>query len=210
MAFAVFFGFVFLGLIYLYVKTRDTWNWKKIALWFGGILIALVLAMVVAIFADSFKKIVPTISTTISTYDGITLGDKLSDVEFKKGKLKKIQDRKPDEDDFYYADSVSGVYVNNTTKLVTGIIVDCSKYVSSKFNGIGCGDSSESIQVKFKGEFSELCQPEDTKVRGDPLRVYDVPKYGVRYVLQKNAVVTIILRSKDFWTENKTQWIACK
>ena len=101
--------------------------------------------MVVAIFADSFKKIVPTISTTISSYDGITLGDKLSDVEFKKGKLNKIQDRKPDEDDFYYADSVPSVYVNHTTQLVTGIMVDCSKYVSSKFNGIGCGDSSESI-----------------------------------------------------------------
>jgi len=210
MAFAVFFGFVFFGLIYLYTKTRDTWNWKKISLWFGGSVIALILTIVVAIYADSLKSIVPTISTTISSFDGITLGDKLSEVEFKKGKLKKHADTKPSDEDLYEVSSNSGIYVDIATKLVTGIYIDCSNYQSSKLNGIGCGDSSESIQNKFKGDISALCEPDDTKDKGDPLRVYDVPKYGVRYILQKNVVVGMVLRGKDFWTENKTKWVACK
>lgn len=210
MAFAVFFGFVFFGIIYLYTKTRDTWNWKKIALWFGGSVAALVLIMVIAIFADFFKSIVPTISTTITSYDGITLGDKLSDVEFKKGKLKKQSETKPSDEDLYEVNSESGIYVDKANQLVAGIYISCSNYQSTKINGIGCGDSSESIRDKFKGDISELCEPEDTKDKGDPLRVYDVSKYGVRYILQKNAVVGMVLRSKDFWTEKKTKWIACK
>jgi hypothetical protein len=210
MAFAIFFGFVFFGLIYLYVKTRDTWNWKKIVLWFAGVLITLLAAFTIVIFADSFKSIVPETFSKITSYDGMSLGDKFNDVEFKKGKLQKIGDIKDSSDDLYVANDKTALYVDKKTRLVTGLIVLCSDYQSTKFNGVGCGDASELLQSKFKGDITILCEPENEKDTDNPSRVYDVPKYGVRYELQKNKVIRMVAFTKEFWTENKTKWIACK
>jgi hypothetical protein len=210
MAFAVFFGFVFFGLIYLYVKTRDTWNWKKIVLWFAGIFTVLATAFAIMIFADSFKSIVPETFSKITSYDEITLGDKFNDVEFKKGKLKKIGNIKDSSDDYYVVNNKTALYVDKKTRLVTGLIVGCADYQSIKFNGVGCGDTSDFIQSKFKGEITILCEPEEQRDENAPLRVYDVPKYGVRYMLQMNKVVRMTAFTNEFWTENKTKWVACK
>lgn len=210
MAFAVFFGFVFIGLIYLYVKTRDIWNWKKIVLWFISIFIFLVAAFTVVMFADSFKSFVPETFSRITTYDEITLGDKFNDVEFKKGKLRKIENRNDSSDDLYVINDKTAVYVDKKTRLVTGLIVGCADYQSTKFNGVGCGDTGDLIQSKFKGDITILCEPEDSKLENGPLRVYDVPKYGVRYMLQQNKVVRMSAFTNEFWTENKTRWIACR
>lgn len=210
MAFAVFFGFVFFGLIYLYTKTRDTWNWKKISLWFGGSVITLILVLVVVIYADSLKAIIPTVSSTVNSYDGITLGEKFTDVEFKKGKLTKLQDTKVASDDLYVLNDKTAIYVDKNTRLVTGLLVGCADYQSTKFNGIGCGDSGDLIQSKFKGDITILCEPEDQRDENGPARAYDIPKYGVRYILQKNEVTGMRAFPKDFWTENKTKWTACK
>lgn len=210
MAFAVFFGFVFFGLIYLYIKTRDTWNWKKIVLWFGGFVIALILAIIIAIYADSFKKIVPEAFSTILSTDDITLGEKLSEVEFRKGKLIKGVDSKDADDIVYKVSEQTSIYVNKATQTVSGIVATCADYQSTKFNGVGCGDSGDLIQSKFKGEITVLCPSTDDWRDKDPVRVYDVAKYGVRYALQKNTVVFMFVFPKSFWTENKTKWIACK
>ncbi len=210
MAFAVFFGFVFFGLIYLYVKTRETWNWKKIVLWFAGIFTAMVAAFTIAIFADSFKSIVPEKFSTISSNDDITLGDKLSEVEFRKGKLIKGVDSKDANDIIYKVNEGTSIYVDKATQTVSGIVATCADYKSIKFNGIGCGDSGDLIQSKFKGDITVLCPSTDDWRDKDPVRVYDVSKYGVRYALQKNTVVFMFVFPKSFWTENKTKWIACK
>jgi hypothetical protein len=210
MAFAVFFGFVFIGLVFLYTKTRGSWNWKKIALWFGGFVIASILAMVVAIFSDSFKKIVPEKFSTISSNDGITLGDKLSEVEFRKGKLIKGIDSKDANDIIYKVNEQTSIYVDKATQTVSGIVATCADYQSIKFNGIGCGDSGDLIQTKFKGDVTVLCPSTDDWRDKDPVRVFDIPKYGVRYALQKNTVVFMIVFPKSFWAENKTKWVACK
>lgn len=209
MAFAVFFGFVFFGLIYLYIKTRDTWNWKKIALWFGGSTLVLIAISLAAIFSDSIKELAPTIPRTITSYDNIKLGDKLSDVEFKKGKLTKIATKKTG-DDVYEINSKTSIYVDKNTQLVSGLYAGCADYQSTKFNGIGCDDSGEKIQDKFKGEVSVLCRPEEKGEENLPVRAYDVAKYGVRYILEKNAVIGIFVFPIEFWTNNKTKWVACK
>ncbi len=209
MAFAVFFGFVFIGLIYLFVKTRDIWNWKKIVLWFIGILISVVAAFAVVMFVDSFKSFVPETFSRITSYDEITLGDKFNDVEFKKGKLKKIGDIKDSSDDLYVINDKTALYIDKKNRLVTGLIVGCADYQSTKFNGVGCGDTGDLIQSKFKGDITILCEPEDRKHENGPLRVYDVPKYGVRYMLQQNKVVRMTAFTDEFWTENKTKWISC-
>jgi hypothetical protein len=69
---------------------------------------------------------------------------------------------------------------------------------------------SDFIQSKFKGEITILCEPEEQRDENAPLRVYDVPKYGVRYMLQMNKVVRMTAFTNEFWTENKTKWVACK
>jgi len=210
MAFAVFFGFVFIGLVYLYTKTKDTWNWKKISLWFGGSVAALVIISLVAIFADSFKSLTPTISTTLTSYDDISLGEKFSDVEFKKGKLIKTSNSKVGDDSYYKINDKTSVFIDNASQTVSGILANCGDYQSVTFNGISCGSSGDLIQDKFKGEITVMCPSWEGMEDKDPIRGYDVPKYGVRYALQKNQVIGMFIFPKSFWADKKSAWTKCK
>lgn len=211
MIFAGFFASVFLGLIYLYIKTRDTWNWKKIVLWFIGSIVGLVAIIFAVIYGNTFRAVVPTVATVITSYDDISLGDKFSDVEFRKGKFKKEDSSKLATDYLYSLDNKTAIFVDKNSQKVTGVLIGCQYYWTASLNGVGCGDSGDSIQSKFKGEVKVLCSPPDSiTAKEDPVRAYDVPKYGVRYLLQKNQVVGMDIFPLEFWTNNQTKWVTCK
>lgn len=74
----IFYSSLFLGVIGLYIATKDRWRWKRIVLWPLG-LIALV-AIGGGIFA--YVESLPTVQTE---FLGISLGDTKADVKFKKG-----------------------------------------------------------------------------------------------------------------------------
>ena len=90
----LFCGLVILGVIYLYTQTKDRWNWKKIVFSMIGILLILLGIFWLSLWLP--KQLTPNAGVDkpklITSSDGISLGDTLADVEFKKGKLKTYQD----------------------------------------------------------------------------------------------------------------------
>src|SRR5690348_5151881 len=78
-------GLSFCGLIYLYVQTKDRWNWartRKIV--FIGICTVVVLTILsfASFFAYEYYQRLPRI---ITGFYGLNLGDTLSDACFKLG-----------------------------------------------------------------------------------------------------------------------------
>lgn len=214
----LFCGLVILGIIYLYTQTKDRWNWKKIVFSIIGIFLLLL-----GIFLASLwwpKQLTPIAETDkpklITSYDGISLGDTLADVEFKKGKVKTYEEffKKKIEnksDDMYLIDKSFGFYTEIKGKTVTAIVKGCNsdESYSIEINGISCGNSSEKIIERFGKDVVVKCEVNPD--RGEsPSRYYEVSKYGIRYQLVKNAVVVFrILPPSDISSESKN-WEICK
>lgn len=85
----VFLSAIFLGFVALFIATKDRWNWKKIALWQIGGLVALLVTGGVIAYGYTLYDERPRAP---SEFQGIQLGQKLDDAEFKRGKAKKFSD----------------------------------------------------------------------------------------------------------------------
>lgn len=213
MGFFVFLGLVFIGLIVLYLKTRAVWNWKKIALWFFGGIFFLFFAIYIYSQSDSigawFARQMP--AKEYKSLAGITIGDDLSDIEFKKGKLDSIEFGDKDADIPYFVDEYASIYVDKKTKKVLSITLKCGYSSSYDFstNGIRCGDSGEDLRDRYGKELQVLCTSGGWESVGDPARAFDVAKYGIRYILEKDKVRYINVMSKEEMASRK-YWEPCK
>jgi hypothetical protein len=82
----IFLSSVFLGTIFLYVSTRDRWNWKKYFLWPLAGLFAVSLVFVGGWIAWIKYENRPAIKKEL---EGISLGQSLADVKFRVGKVER-------------------------------------------------------------------------------------------------------------------------
>jgi len=214
----LFSGLVTLGIIYLYTQTKDRWNWKKIVFSIIGIFLLLVGIFLISLW---WPKLTSQMSnddkpTLITSYDGISLGDTLADVEFKKGKLKtreeffknKIEDK---SDDMYIIDKSFGFYTDLKGKTVTAIVKGCNsdESYSIKINGIYCGDSSEKIIERFGKDVEVKCEVNPNRSES-PTRFYDASKYGVRYQLSENKVKAFRIYPPSEISGESKNWKICK
>jgi len=90
----LFSGLVILGIIYLYTQTKDRWNWKKIVFSIIGVFILLIGILWASLWVPKQLTTIPVVDKPklITSYDGISLGDTLADIEFKKGKVKTYEE----------------------------------------------------------------------------------------------------------------------
>ena len=213
----LFCGLVILGVIYLYTQTKDRWNWKKIVFSMIGILLILLGIFWLSLWLP--KQLTPNAGVDkpklITSSDGISLGDTLADVEFKKGKLKTYQDffkekRDNYQDELYIIDRTFGVHTDIGGKFITVIVRACdSGGFTESINGISCDDSGEKIIERFGKDVVVKCAV-NPDLNKSPRRMYDVSKYGVRYQLQQNKVDSFkIFPSANFLSESKN-WEPCK
>lgn len=79
----IFLGLLFIGVVTLYIFTRDRWNWRKIilrpAIW-------LVSLICVISFGMWGKTIFDNRVTAVTEFMGVKLTDTQADIKFKKGK----------------------------------------------------------------------------------------------------------------------------
>ena len=209
----IFASVTLFSVVFLYTKTKDQWNWKKISLWFAGIIGTLVAAMVLLVYWDNLfpKEITGTsYKGHLSRFQDIKIGSKFSDVQFKYGVIQKEKSLPGDNFDLYLVTNEIGLYVDKAGK-VDAIVVKCDGGNDDKFNGIVCGDPGEKLEKKFGADLKILCNIEDKNgwETLDARRAYDVAKYGTRYVLQKNKVILVgILQDEDF-QNSKKKWKSC-
>jgi hypothetical protein len=197
-------GCLFLGCVYLYLNTREIWNWKKILLIAAISIVLLVIAFLLLIFWDklfnhqSRTSSGKSYSGFIQSYDGIAIGDNISDIEFKLGKLKSEGKTQSGGSDIFKPskDSHKVIYTEPSGKTVEFIGIDCEKYNYDSFNGVKCGTSSEEILKKHKDRLKIWC-PISLDKDADPYRVYDLIEFGTRFYLQKNHVVGIRILKPD-------------
>lgn len=214
MGFWIFAGIVVLGVIYLYTKTYERWNWKKIVLWtLGGISAPIVILLIYIFVKDmlpnDFGSKVVNHTGVIDSFRGVKIGDKFSDVEFKLGGLKKLSPDKDEQDLYDYLDL--GIFVDKKTKLVKSIIMVCDGFNTDKYNGIGCGTSGDEIIKKHGKDINILCYKEKNGFWSeDKARSYDLSKYGTRYILSKNAVQSISIRDPKDMSGTSPNWAPCE
>jgi hypothetical protein len=210
---SIFLSSLLLGLIYLYIKTKNDWNWKKIFIIIAGIAILLVAVFLITVFWDKvFTKsdyfyARKDYSGIINSYQGVSIGDKLSDVQFKFGKLEEIDSTKKDDDTrIYWIEKKFLIFVSNKSNKVDFIVALCEKGILEKFNGIECNDTGEKLEKTFGKNLIIQCNTsKDSSNRFT--RVYAVPKYATRYYLEKNKVESIMFYGEEY---KSTNWGECK
>lgn len=79
----IFLSAIFLGLVALFIATKDRWNWKKIALWPLGIIFAF--SVIGGVSAYGYRLYNERLQVP-TTFQGIQLGQTFDDAEFKLGK----------------------------------------------------------------------------------------------------------------------------
>ena len=214
----IFLGLVFVGLIYLYVSTREQWDWRKIfkrsALIFGGLLALLILLIGGLIAKATWWDHRPQLMTQLGE---ISIGEKMSDVFFKHGDFKELID--PDYNDRgvrNYTNTEKHISITVNDGTVRTIHYLCQETDYKSVNGIACGDSGEMIKEKFGSGVRILCRKVEKqgKFAGikDPFsRTYDVIDYGTRYYLAMNKVVAIMIASqKDLQSFVGINWDKCE
>jgi hypothetical protein len=198
----IFLSSLLLGIIYLFLKTRNDWNWRKILIIFAFISVAVMAIILIAVFWNEwFKKSSDAdaeikYSGLIQSYQGVSLGDKFSDLEFKYGKLKS-QGKTFGNVPFYTVDSKPNlvIYKNESSDSVDFLGVECAGSKDS-FNGIKCGMNSEEL-LKKHGDKVKIWCPKELAKNDDPYRVYGIQEFGTRFVLGKNQVDHIRIYKPD-------------
>ena len=205
-AFSIFAGIVIFSIVFLYVKTADRWNWKKIVIWAAGLLLIPVIIFLVILAKDALFDGDPSpIKHTgkLTSFQGVAIGDKFSELEFKYGRLSK------DGFDHYMINKHFGVYVDDESKKVSSILVFCDEGITDLFNGIACGDTTEKLVKKYGSDLKIRCHVENKNPKDNMVvRSYYVPKLATSYILEKNQVVLVHIKEVDLAKPSKN-WEKC-
>ena len=232
----IFFSGLFLGLIYLFVQTRTVWRWRKIILWSFGIPICLCVLGFLSLYAYSSWN---NRLKVITSFHGVSLNENLSDVFFKDSSFLKVMSMPDDSlvsfprsmadneinnlilekfPDFenkidkifeYFGSDNTNIIIYPVNKKVSRIAYHCKKGHDFKsVNGIGCNDKGDKIINKYGNSLQILCLK---KEYGEHMsaRLYQAPKYGVRYVMYKNSVTSFLIANSNFF-QSSEHWETCE
>lgn len=221
----IFLGLVFVGTIYLYTQTKSSWNWKKIWKRIGvGLVLVVLVPVVVALIYWAFSSFTDYLSNRpkeIKTLHGLSLGEKLSDVQFKIP-LTLDSNAKWDDIDVYDVDSqqIRSLGFSKKDGRLTFMSQSCFSLKDDRspsfevINGIKCGDTADDILKKYgKSSIRILCEakPDEFTIKFKlRMRVYDSVEHGIRHQLMNNEVTSILITSPEElkgWT--RKTWYPC-
>jgi hypothetical protein len=208
----IFLGCLFLGFIYLYINTRDRWNWLKIIKGVAILTFALITTIYLINVATNYfdkKESAPAakISSPFTSLEGVNLGEKATDVQFRIpssiDKTQKVQD----EITYVFDSSPNNRYVvDKGTKKVIAIQSTCDEKAKNNpmlysftVNGIRCGSTGSSVLFAFNElasmpvRISCLYAQESEDSLVPSLRAYDISQVGLRFVLSNDSVISAIV-----------------
>lgn len=205
----IFLGLMVLSGVLLFIKTMDRWRWSRIVKIGGLVLGAILLLGIVCVGFLYYKNTAADRPRMATGLNGVYLGEKISDVEFRLGKLTKNDDENSLMQ-FYSGEERLGVSVDSKTRKVVSITYLCRD--SADFTGVNdlrCGDSGDLIRSKYGDSLRELCRASHDKEKNSR-RVFEVIEYGVQYYLERNSIDMLTIASpKELasWTERT--WVPC-
>lgn len=171
---------------------------KKIGKWFLFALLILILIFLCLYSYDKITNYLENLPKVITELKGIKVGEKYSDFVFKNPgfKAKKINFKTINELHYENIERRLSVSVNNSKIEDINYICD-SESDYTNINGIACNDLGDKIVEKFTNEVKIQCLLDKDNLLFPDLRVYDVVKYGVRYELLNNNVVSYKVSSPE-------------
>jgi hypothetical protein len=209
----IFLASLYLGTIYLYVQTRDRWNWSRLvargaalmagaaiggALLYGGIV--------------GYEKWQAR-ARVVSAIGPISVGEPWVDVVYKLGKFKDITtpgaSKYPNETVYSHETLPLTAYVVKGRVLY--IVYHCRDTASGTygpFNGIRCGADGDAVMKAFGDKVRVLCRNQADLAY---LRAYDVVDYGIRYIMYSNKVSAIgVAEPAELATFSGINWDRCE
>lgn len=177
---SIFLSSLFLGIIILFIFTRDRWNWKKIII--KSVVIILVISLIsgLAIFIGHKMSNAPK---KMNEFLGISLTDTKDDILFLKGEPTKITEEgywDYEESNFFIA------FENNKVKYIL-----C--FANFPFlQGIKMHSESKKVINKFGPPSSKDISPSKT------IHCYWYKKYNVFFWLEQDRVIAFGIYNPEF------------
>jgi hypothetical protein len=189
----IFLASLYLGTIYLYVQTRDQWNWSRMvartAFLAAGALVGGALIYGGSIAYAKWEAR----ARTVSAIGPVAIGEPMADVAFKLGKFEqaKVPGASKYPDERLYSHETLPISLNVSQGRVMYAIYHCrdkDRDLYGSFNGIRCGDDGNAVMKAFGDKVRVLCRKDPTLPH---LRAYDVVHYGTRYIMSSNKVSSV-------------------
>jgi len=120
-AISILLSVLFLGFVFLYIKSNNKEKWRKYLLLLVGIPFVVFLSIFIYLVIEkqAGKRSNKTDSQKETSIKGINLGDSLSDLQFKYGKFTKEKDQNRGYD-LYNVSSVLTIWVkDNQVQMIT-------------------------------------------------------------------------------------------
>lgn len=178
----IFYGLVFLGLIWLYSVTRDRWNWKRIAKWAVGVFVLPLIGLGLWLGVSNYLESRPQVATV---FWGLSPGITKDELFFRKGK--------PDEESEGFVayrktgDKVAYLVTmkNEKVRAVRAIVVEGGEYNLPSIQGISSHSTQADVERKF-GLPDHVSESKD-KTR----RMLSYLKFGLVFSFEKGVVVLV-------------------
>jgi len=189
----IFLSSIFLGIVFLFISTKDRWSWKKILfIWpLRIVLVVVVIGGIGSFIFIQYEKYVnkPKI---YDTYLDIPLGAKIDDVLFLKGEPVSFRHAQNyDQKQMFYRMNDNYVYqviINDNNS----IIISCkfSFFSTESYESQRCASLNNINLNSTVKEIKDLLgDPDTTYVSDDKLsRIYVYDKYKTFYLLTKGVV----------------------
>jgi hypothetical protein len=178
----IFLSAIVLGLIALFIATKDRWNWKKIWLWpISAVFVIGAVAIIVISWDDIKGKMSFLAPPHIEIeFRGIKLGMLKEDFFFLRGKMEPTIKTTDDFGPIYELGDEAFLF--DKTGTVAGIFYKGPSYGDKGIQGVRIGDEYTVVTDKF-GE------PPHTKVVSDgAVKFYRYPEYNLQFKLAKGVV----------------------
>jgi hypothetical protein len=152
----IFLGCTILAVTILFIKTREKWNWRKIIMWALGASLSLaILSLTLLMLYGLWLKRLQT----ATSLGNITIGDKLSDIQFRMGGFEELTRNASDHfngQKYINSDLRLSLFVkdNQVEKITYTCGID---HEHTKVNQVGCNDTGESIRDRYSDELTVYC-----------------------------------------------------
>jgi hypothetical protein len=178
----IFYSALLFSFVFLYVSTKDRWNWKKLIVWVIGGLVAVSILLGVGLYLYLRTDDRPRKEMA---FWGVPLGAPKSDVKFLKGEPRPSSD----EDYWTYVDvdgnKESSYSVNFVDGKVDFVLFRGSSLYAPSIQGISDYSNQEAIKTKF-GEPTLVSRSKD-----ETRRLLSYSQYNVAFVLRENRVIAL-------------------
>lgn len=194
----IFLGALFLGLVLLYIATKDRWKWKAIFRRGAFVIVGAIAVIGLGAFAYFKYSNWPEAATGLG---GVRIGASPADVKFSKGEPSKIRsitltdpDGKSHDEPLWIYEGEHTYYVIYFGKgSVTRILAGGDRLYLPSIKGVSTYDSIESLISKL-GEPSHV-----SRSKSDLERIYSFAKYNVAFTYSKGEMETVIVGVTQSW-----------